>query len=117
VKNLATFFFILLLSSVSLKAQDNCCQLQPGNQVVTPDHVVVPGPQGGSYNKSVNITTQIACFNLADDFAYDHQRIAQGIGAHKGEVELLYSEGVFAAKNGRAPVQQSLATTANVAKS
>jgi hypothetical protein len=28
----------------------------------------------------------------------DHQRIAQGIGAHKGEVELLYSEGVFAAK-------------------
>jgi hypothetical protein len=35
---------------------------------------------------------------LVDDFAYDHQRIAQGIGAHKGKVELLYSEGVFAAK-------------------
>jgi ParB-like chromosome segregation protein Spo0J len=35
---------------------------------------------------------------LVDDHAYDAQRIAQGIGAHKGEVELLYSEGVFAAK-------------------
>lgn len=35
---------------------------------------------------------------LVDDYGYDPQRIAQGIGAHKGEVELLYSEGVFAAK-------------------
>jgi hypothetical protein len=55
---------------------------------------------------------------LVGDFTYDHQRIAQGIGAHKGEVELLYSEGVFAAKkNGGAPVQQSVEATANVAKS
>lgn len=36
---------------------------------------------------------------LVDDHAYDLQRIAQGIGAHKGEVELLYQDGVFAAKN------------------
>jgi len=35
---------------------------------------------------------------LVDEHAYDMQRIAQGIGGHKGEVELLYSEGVFAAK-------------------
>lgn len=35
---------------------------------------------------------------LVDDLKIDPQRIAQGIGAHKGEVDLLYQDGVFAAK-------------------